>query len=273
VRHGRPLLASLVAAACAAAIAGAADAGQHAPAALLPDLMQETPGSLQVKTIRTRGGPRFRLGFSAAVFNAGTGPLILDARRPGRRQGNMVARQVIRRSDGGRAVHKAVASVRYVRSASHRHWHVIRFTRYDLRRASDGRNVRPDQKTGFCLGDRYDTDAFEDWGGEPARGVYQSACGMGRPGLLRLREGISVGYGDEYGPHLEGQYVDVTGIPAGKYDLVHTVNGGGRLLEQRYDNNASCLGLRVTWPRGKRSRPSIRATTCHNDPNEGTKTR
>jgi hypothetical protein len=40
-------------------------------------------------------------------------------------------------------------------------------------------------------------------------------------------------------PSLEGQYIDVTGLPPGRYLLVHRVNGDRELREASYANNAA----------------------------------
>jgi hypothetical protein len=112
--------------------------------------------------------------------------------------------------------------------------------------------VLRDRKTGFCLGDRYDTSLVLP--GKPASNVFTSRCGLRSPGRLGMREGISVGYGDDYDPTLEGQYVDVTGLAAGRYLLVHRVNETQALQESRYDNNASSLEIRLRWRDG---RPSV----------------
>ena len=65
-----------------------------------------------------------------------------------------------------------------------------------------------------------------------------------------MREGISVGYGDDYAANLEGQYLRLSGLLAGRYLLVHRVNGDRRLLESSYANNAASLLLRLRWRRG-----------------------
>lgn len=256
--HGRLPLAALVAACSTLGVAVAADAGQSDPAALLPDLVQETPSQLQVVQKRAR----FRLGFRSGVHNAGTGPLLIDAGRPSAAQPTMTANQVVLHTDGRTIVREGAGALRYTRSPGHRHWHLLRFDDYELRRASDGALVRPAQKTGFCLGDRYDVDHFTDWPNEPRSTVWRQQCGLDRPGLLRLREGISVGFGDSYDPQLEGQFVDVTGLPAGHYDLVHRVNADGALLESDYENNAACVGVELAWPRGAKRRPTFRETDC-----------
>lgn len=266
MRHGRPLIATAVAVMSTLGIAVAADAGQHDPTMLLPDLVQEAPAQLQVATVTGAKGPRFRLGFRSGVHNAGTGPLLLDAGRPSTAQLNMTVDQIVRHDDGRFTKRPGIGSLRYTRSPGHTHWHLLRFDDYELRSAGDNALVKPAQKTGFCIGDRYDVDHFEDWPNEPRISVWKQQCGLNRPELLRLRTGMSVGFGDDYSPQLEGQYIDVTGLPAGDYDLVHRVNSDGSLLESDYTNNAACVGVRLSWPRGARRAPAFREVPCHTPP-------
>ena len=263
MRHGRLHLAALVAVVSTLAVAVAADAGQHDPTMLLPDLVQETPSQLQVATVTAPKGPRFRLGFRSGVHNAGTGPLLLDSSRPSTDQPEMTTDQLVKHTDGRFTVRRGVGTQRYTRAAGHVHWHLLRFDTYELRRAGGGALVRPAQKTGFCIGDRYDVDHFADWPNEPRVRMWKQQCGMSKPDLLRLRGGMSVGFGDDYDPQLEGQYIDVTGLPAGQYDLVHRVNSDVSLLESDYSNNSACVGVRLSWPRGAQQRPAFTVTACH----------
>ena len=214
---------------------------------LLPDLVVKVPYDLEL----TQAGKRWRLGFASASSNLGAGPLIVQGRRrPGAT--TMATVQEIRRSDGSTREVRGAGRLRYVVSPDHEHWHFVPFMRYELRTASGAGPVLRDRKTGFCLGDRYDT--LEALPGKPAIRAYGGRCGLRSPGRLGVREGISVGYGDDYHATLEGQYVDVTGVPAGRYVLVHSVNETGALEESRADNNASSLLLRLTWRGG---RPSV----------------
>nr|MDP8910761.1 lysyl oxidase family protein [Actinomycetota bacterium] len=208
-------------------------------------------------TRNTGGRRRFLLGFGSAVVNVGDGPLLIEGERPTRKRRLMSAAQILRRTDGSTLTRRNVASMLYVRSEDHAHWHVLRFERYELRRASDGKLVRPDRKTGFCLGDRYDHDPKKRLANEPAKAVWTHRCGIRKPGLLRIREGISVGYGDDYDPHVEGQYVDLTRVPAGQYELVHRVNADRRLREADYGNNASSILFELGWPGGFGASPSL----------------
>ena len=74
-------------------------------------------------------------------------------------------------------------------------------------------------------------------------------------------QGISPGYGDDYVPRLEGQYVDVTDVPAGRYVLVHRANPGGDVRESNYGNNAASVLFELTRPSG--APPEVRVVaTC-----------
>ena len=245
--RSRLLITLTTAALCAAVVVVAAVASSRgAPALLLPDLVQAPPSDVTVRA----SGDRVLLGFASAVANAGTGPLTIRASRPSRSAPAMRAVQIVGRAGGGRALRRpGVGVVRYTTSRTHEHWHLLGFDRYTLRRAGSPRAIVADRKTGFCLGDRYPM-AGRPLPARPALPPYRTACGLRRPDLLSVTEGISVGYGDDYDAYREGQYLDITGVPDGAYELVHRTNGDGRLLEQRMSNNASCLGVVLARPAG-----------------------
>ena len=70
-----------------------------------------------------------------------------------------------------------------------------------------------------------------------------------------MREGISVGYGDDYSAFLEGQDLPLDGLPDGRYVLVHRVNADRGLKELTYANNAASVLLDLRWQNGQ---PSLR---------------
>jgi lysyl oxidase len=236
----RSLLRLLPAVAAIAAIVPAAlAAGGSAPAEapLLPDLDQETPSGL----VLTKARSGWRLGFDSAVRNIGAGPLIIDGDRPTSVE-TMTAEQVVVHEGGLRTVVTGVGRLRYVRSRDHRHWHLLGFDRYELRRANSDEPVVADRKSGFCLGDRYPVST-RVVPAKPAKPVFRTRCGLGQSGLASVREGISPGYGDDYAANLEGQYLPLNGLRPGRYLLVHRVNVDHRIRESAYDNNASSLLL------------------------------
>lgn len=221
------------------------------PPELLPDLEQDSPSALAIRTVGSGRARRHQLVFASAVANVGAGALVIEGRRATRAQPRMRADQLILDADGSTRRRRRVGRMRYVVSSDHEHWHLLDFDRYELRSAGDFSLAAPDRKTGFCLGDRY---AVGPESGEP---IFIGGCGLGRPGLLRVAEGISPGFGDDYRAALEGQYVDVTRVPAGRYVLVHHANPTRTLLESDYTNNAASILLELSWPRGRREAPEI----------------
>ena len=161
------------------------------------------------------------------------GPLIVRAHRASTSD-PMIADQVIRNSDGSETFRRGVGRLEFAISADHRHWHYRGFDRYELRRASDGKRIAPDNKTGFCMPDHAFTPDY---------------CGVNQPGSLGLQQGLGPGYVDLYQANLEGQNIDVTGAPKGLYYLVHRVNADSSMCESNLSNNAAATKLRL-WPNG-----------------------
>lgn len=199
----------------------------------LPDLRQEAPADISI----TRSRGRWLLGFRSAVQNVGDGPLVITGSRPNRTTRDMTADQIITRSDGTSRRVDGVGLVRYVSSPDHSHWHFLPFERYELRRPGSTKRLVRDRKSGFCLGDRYRVEPRPT--GAVAAPTFVSNCGLRSPRRLTIREGISVGWGDDYAAYLDSQHIDITGIPPGRYVLVHTVNASGRLIESRRTNNTA----------------------------------
>jgi glucose/arabinose dehydrogenase len=217
-----------------------------AAAQRLPDLDQETPAGLRISA----SGSKYSLGFQSAVRNVGAGPLIIDGRRTSRAPA-MTADQLILTSAGAQRVPN-VGELRYVRSSDHQHWHLLGFDRYELRRAGTTDALVGDHKTGFCLGDRYRMTS-RIVPNTPRAKVYRTNCAKNEPERLTIREGISVGWGDDYKAFLEGQSLPVDGLEEGRYVLVHRVNADGRLRELTDRNNAASVLFELRWRSGKPS--------------------
>jgi len=242
------LLAALAIAAGAILVSASADAGSAARHRL-PDLEQELPSGLVVSRIGPEEAAGYRLGFRSAVRNVGAGPLIIDGHRAGVDRATMVADQVIERAGGPRDRIRDVGRLQFVISPDHRHWHLLAFQRYALHRPGSAVALMEDRKTGFCLGDRYDVEGRRLPNRAP-RKVYRSRCGLEQTELLGIREGISVGYGDDYAANLEGQYLPLTGLADGEYVLAHRVNEDRRIRETRYGNNAASILIALRWRAG-----------------------
>jgi hypothetical protein len=212
---------------------------------LLPDLVQERPSDITITRVRGR----WLLGFRSAVHNAGDGPLVVTARRANRATREMTAVQRVLRADGSSREVSGVGFLRFVRSPDHSHWHFLPFERYELRRDGSGVRLVRDRKTGFCLGDRYRAEPRP--AGSVDAPVYVTRCGFGNPARLALTEGISVGWGDDYAAYLDGQHIDVTEVPAGRYTLVHIVNPSGRILERNAANDTAARRIELKRSQGR----------------------
>jgi Lysyl oxidase len=202
---------------------------------LLPDLRTLAPSGFLIE--RRAGGRVLRLGNT--VWNSGQGPLELVGEIPRTTQVTSV-RQVVYTSDG-------ILRDRFVGDfiwhASHGHWHIEEFARYELWSLGPSleldRVVAGSTKVSYCLIDTRSVSL--DIPGAPSGTIYRG-CG-------RVRQGLSVGWGDEYKAHLDGQTIDLGELPDGIYALVSTVNPGGRLAEANYANNSSVVYLDLAGTR------------------------
>lgn len=211
-----------------------------------------------------------RLRFTSSEDNVGDGPLLLYGSRPDRRQPTMTMRQGFQTAtipDTYAAAQRSTATTSYYEPAkSHQHWHLMGFEYFQLRTPAGGTVVR-DRKNGFCLGDRYDTsdaarlpatprDPDTDTGAL-ARFLRGNMCGHHQPLALEVVHGISVGRGDDYRLDVDFQWLDLTGVPSGVYDVVNTVNEDRTLLEKDYTNNSSSIAISLRWPGGAGAAPEV----------------
>jgi Lysyl oxidase len=231
----------LIALGCAG---GAGSAGP--PALVLPDLDQRAPQNLDV----VWGGPpdhlQARLTFASNVENVGWGPLVVEGRRPSKRLRTMRADQLIRRRSGGFSRVPRIGRLRYNVNPSHSHWHLKPFEQYELR-TLDGERIGRDHKSGFCLTSDHLSE-LSALGPRGTRAIGRTNCAKNQPRAMRVVEGIAVGFGDIYPPIKEGQYVDVSNVPPGDYDLVNRVNVSHKLRELSYANNDASLRIRLLPP-------------------------
>jgi hypothetical protein len=226
---------------------------------VLPNLVQMAPSELSVDRDFVRGRYAFHLGFRSATENWGPGPLTVRGTRKSGTVPTMRVQQLVAQDGGGTRTVGGIGVMRYVVHRDHQHWHYLRFASYEVRRLSAGRRARRrDRKTGFCLGDRYQAPGGERMPGFGAFPPHTGRCGLRRPDLLEMIEGITPGWGDDYHAHIEGQFVDITGFPAGRYLLLHRANPTGALVETDTRDNAASAVLRLSWPRGHKRRPRIR---------------
>jgi hypothetical protein len=208
------------------------------PRQLLPDFDQRAPFRLTIAGTK--------LGFASATDNIGDGPVWVRGSRASATQ-PMVARQLVRLSDDSVRTHENAGRLRYTSESTHSHWHLLDFQRYELL-TLEGAVVVRDRKSGFCLADHYGlarrrVAVFTG-------GRFYGNCAASQPSALAVEQGTSIGFTDLYPAHFHGQNLQLRGIPAGVYLLVHRANPQGLLEELDYTNNAASLRIRLSWRGG-----------------------
>lgn len=213
-----------------------------------------------------------RLRFTTSVDNIGDGPFLAHAHRDSTAEPRMAVRQAVQSEVDGpipmtfaEAQHHTPSWAYYEPAAAHEHWHLMGFEYFQLR-TPNGETVATDRKNGFCLGDRYtNVDAGklphrpgnrDTHTGKLARSLDGYKCGHHNPDALDVFFGISVGKGDDYKYRVEFQWLDLTGVASGVYDVVTVANPDRVLLEKNYDNNAASMAVSVQWPDGASHAPA-----------------
>ena len=149
------------------------------------------------------GGSGYRrlLRFDTVVMNRGGGDLVVGDRSD---------------PDNPYASH-------FVFHPCHGHYHIKDFSTYELL-TPDGALVVAGTKQGFCFEDSF---KYEDGGKSTGYDCHY--------------QGISSGWGDWYYKQLVGQWIDITGVPEGKYIVRVRLNTGDSAPlfdegENRYSN-------------------------------------
>ncbi len=225
-----------------------AETPQVGPRELLPDFDQRAPFRL------TMAGTR--LGFASATDNIGEGPIWVRGIRATTSE-PMLAQQLVRLSDGTARAYDDAGRLRYTPESTHTHWHLLDFQRYELR-TIEGELVVRDRKSGFCLADHYGLARRRV--AMFSGGRFYGNCATSNPDALAVEQGTSIGFTDLYPPHFHGQNLELRGVPAGIYVLVHRANADLRLEEIDYTNNDASLRIRLTWHNGLPSVQTLR--TC-----------
>ncbi len=259
--------------------------GTEAPT--LPDFFPQLADPISLD--RTTQPGRNLLRFGTQVNNQGTGPAILISGRPGIDSipsGAPITSWV--NSDGSQNVLQAVynftnnayslaqymAVGRFIYHTGHSHFHYDGYAYYRLRhnvggqagdyvQRSDGTGVIG-EKVGFCLINIASSFTMEN-------GQNSSTLpGYGRPGQpstgCGLLQGVHVGKADIYSDGLQGQWIDVTGVPNGSYFLEIELDGEHALVETNDNNNAKVFpyNLNTNPPVGGIS-PDVYDTNTNNN--------
>jgi hypothetical protein len=213
----------------------------------VPDLASLPAWDIQIFPDESTGADL--LTFAATVWNAGTGPLVVEGFRASG-EDEMTAYQYF--YEDGRPVRRVDAgSFMFHAAGGHNHWHFLDFAQYSLLDRTTGDRVLS-QKEAFCLTwtdpiDLTDPDAV--W--SPGATSLQTACGS--PSSIWIRETLPVGWGDTYTQFVAGQSFDITSLPNGRYAIEVGANPNGRLVDLKTSNDVALREIELGGTRGART--------------------
>jgi hypothetical protein len=224
----------LVIAACLAVAALHARMASAQAVDLLPNLEPFPASEIQLVS----GPDGLELRFSTTSWNRGAGPMELvggDVINPGTPEnpGDQEVLQNIYRTDG--SVRQRSVGVFEYHGGTHSHFHFENYGRYTLQPVNVQGTVGRGAKVSFCLLDNEKINTRLP--NAAKRPVYQTC----NPDI----QGISVGWGDRYRSHLDGQSVAFGNNQSGDYLLIIEVNPQQQLEESNYSDNTACALVRV----------------------------
>ena len=207
------------------------------------------------------------LRFTTDIQNVGAGPLtaqipVAGVASDGQVQvgyvpGQCSAYQLVSRPDGAPVSRPAGPCEFHL---EHAHFHYNDLLLYALYKAGSGnqlgKQVGVSQKESFCLTD----DDYFGYGtagpNDPRQDVGQPDCNLprqasaptpGQPGTgTFVTEGMQPGWGDVYTWDTPDQYIDVTNLQSGVYDVVEETNPTGAILVAGPPHTCAMTQIKVT---------------------------
>lgn len=211
----------------------------HASTTLYPDLVMRQIVNIKIDTTTVPGHTLLR--YSASMINLGAGALELRGSRPDTSQPDMTTVKQRIYDDGGGHVDTQVPGYMFYAGDGHNHWHYADIEGGTLS-TLDGTPIGFLAKHGFCFSDSASWDPSLP--GAPPAKVYHG-CAANQPQALKVTMGLSVGWLDRYGANTNLQWIDITGLPPGKYRLTDTVNPNLSVIESCDTNDSSYAIIRI----------------------------
>ncbi|HEX8074588.1 MAG TPA: lysyl oxidase family protein [Thermoleophilaceae bacterium] len=215
---------------------------------VFPDLVPDRADRLWLDGSHTAVGPsgeqRLLLRYDGYVHNRGPGSLEIRGSFPAESTGETIMVTNVQRVYRGRPsqAHADFANpglqLVYVPSLNHQHFHVRGIVSYQLVEAGTGAVTEESAKNrvGFCLIDAEsrDADAATQAGYTPAA---SNDCGYRDPAAAAVTMGLSAGWRDRYWRELQYQWVDVSDVQPGVYQLHPVADPDDVIREEDESNN------------------------------------
>jgi Lysyl oxidase len=213
----------------------------HVPAATarLPNL-----GMAKLADIKIDKGPNGQrvLRFSTTIVNVGNGRFEVRAQRADTNSAWSVGQRVYDDAGGFSDISSSATLV--YGGDGHDHWHIRNLEAVDLIRMDNGSKVGTFGKYGYCF---WDNVAYRlSLAGAPQTPLY-TRDGCGSLPSTSIAMGLSTGWGDIYPATLPDQYIDISGLGAGRYRLQVTANALNQFVESDSDraNNTTWVDLQL----------------------------
>ncbi len=238
----KPRRVALVLIGAVVAVAASIAAAPTAVAAdQLPDLAMKPLADSDIRVEKTSDGRRL-LRFTTVIVNIGSGPFELRGSRASTTEPEMSVTQRIYNSPSGFR-DAATSAVMFHSGDGHNHWHVRDLETSELIRQDNGVKVGTGAKRGFCF---LDNEAYNlGLPGAPQSPQYGIA-GCGNRDSPAVTMGLSVGWGDRYPYYTAFQYIDITGLSAGRYNLVTVADAANWFVESDDTNNGTSVEVQIT---------------------------
>lgn len=133
----------------------------------------------------------------------------------------------------------------FVYSQCHGHYHFQSFARYELRVRGQATLVKAGSKRAFCV---------EDTRAVTSTAIKKYTCS---------NQGIQVGWSDVYPNNLPCQWIDITDVAPGDYDLWVFLNTEQILPESDYTNDSGMTPVTIAGPDVTHPAPVVRLKAPH----------
>lgn len=211
------------------------------------------------ETVQEEGHPLRCLRFNQTIANVGEGPMIMRFGLAGIATPDTADNVIVQRvswSDG--TYRDEIVPETYEFHEAHAHLHYRGFGQSILYAwdGTNGRGATPvsvGRKAGFCMIDV--TLQEEYWGARgngPRAHTFPFDCVLPDDEIdpsgpqAWVEQGVAVGWADVYGWNLADQYIDITNVPDGTYELVQIANPNGSVIETTTTDNCTSTVITIS---------------------------